>query len=282
MSAPAVTFVIPIRHPDGVADRDEQRRTLAQTVASVCAQRGRSWRLRIACNRGQTLPPLPRGVEVVELDLPSNAEALSRAETREAMLDVFKRDKARRVLAALGDLGPRDRFMIVDDDDLVSCRLARFFERADPAQAFHVDAGWSWIEGHPALRRLDDFHRCCGTSLAAPWGHWRAFQAPQDDAALCELGCHWTLFDRLAGTAQAFRALPFRAAVYRLGHANSMEGLMARFGESRAFMRRRIVPGGRRLTRLRRRLDHYSQFRPIFPLLRREFFGAGALRRGAA
>jgi len=281
MTSPAVTFVIPIRHPDGVRDRALQQRTLAQTFASIGAQSSGAWRLRVACNPGQPLPPLPDRAEVVEVDLAPVVQAFAEAGSLEETHRIFRRDKGLRVAAAIEDLGPDDRFMVVDDDDLVSRRLARFFERADPRRAYHVDRGWTWIEGRASLRMLDGFHGACGTCLAAPKRLWRIHESDGGADALQELGSHRLIYDRLAGTDDAFSSVPFRAAVYRLSHVNSTEHLMNRFGPSRRGLRKRMRPGGRFVTRLRTRAAHYAQFRPIFPILQREFFGGIELRRAA-
>jgi len=272
MSAPAVTFVVPIRHPAGVKDPELQRAVLQQTLRSIAAQSTRDWRLRIVCNPEQALPDLPERTERVHVDLPPN-RAMEVATDRARTVDALNFDKGSRVLAGVRDLAPQDRFMVVDDDDFVSRRLAAWLAAQDPAKGFYVDKGWSWVPGQPAFRRLDDFHRCCGSCLSAPFGLWRASWEPDDPDAIREIGCHWILPDRLGGTGDALSPVPFRAAVYRMANPNSMERHFVRVGDSRGFMRRALSRRGRPITRLRNALKHYSEFRPADPLACREFFG---------
>ncbi|MEO0680748.1 MAG: hypothetical protein AAF192_10065 [Pseudomonadota bacterium] len=272
MSAPAVTFVIPIRHPAGVKDPALQRAVLAQTLRSIAAQSSRDWRLRIVCNPEQVLPELPARTERVHVDLPPN-RAMEVATDRTEMVDALNFDKGSRVLAGVRDLDPGDRFMVVDDDDFISRRLTAWLAAQDPARGFYVEKGWSWVPGKPALRKLDAFHRCCGSCLSAPFGLWRASREPDDPDAIREIGCHWILPDRVAGTAEALAPVPFRAAVYRMANVNSMERHFERVGDSRAFMRKARQTRGRLTTKLRNAVRHYAEFRPADPLACREFFG---------
>ena len=79
-----VRFVIPIRHPDGVADRAKQLAELRQTLASIAAQSSTDWTATIVVNPAQVLPEIPERTRVRHVDLPPNT-ALAAARDREEL-----------------------------------------------------------------------------------------------------------------------------------------------------------------------------------------------------
>ena len=80
-----VRFVIPIRHPDGVADRAKQLAELRQTLASIAAQSSTDWTATLVVNPAQVLPEIPERTRVRHVDLPPNT-ALAAARDREELL----------------------------------------------------------------------------------------------------------------------------------------------------------------------------------------------------
>ena len=83
----------------------------------------------------------------------------------EDFLDAFRIDKGRRVLK--GMLRARDSrfFMISDDDDFVSSRIAQFVADHRDANGWIVDDGYVWDDGGEILYRHRHLNHVCGTTL---------------------------------------------------------------------------------------------------------------------
>jgi exopolysaccharide biosynthesis predicted pyruvyltransferase EpsI len=88
-----------------------------------------------------------------------------RAGNVEDFREAFRADKGRRVLK--GMLRARDSrfFMIVDDDDFVSARIAQFVSENGGANGWIINHGYIWDHGGKLLLGHDDFNHICGTSL---------------------------------------------------------------------------------------------------------------------
>ena len=261
-----VRFVIPIRHPDGVADRAKQVAELRQTIASVAAQTSPDWTATIVANRTQVLPDLPEGVRVRHVDLPPNA-ALATARDRPEFVAAIDLDKGQRVAAALTDVEPDDLIMVVDDDDLVHRDLVAFVAAQQPRCGWVINKGYWWRSGSRVLHRTERFHQRCGTSLLVPphyYAHFTGDLAESD--AIRELASHKRIFRRLPRQPPAWRYVPFAAAIYRLqgrgvSRSQQMDGWAVGGPETRR-------PG------LRSRLAGLRRMRRMTRGIRRDFFGA--------
>lgn len=218
-----LVFVIPIRHPDDVRDKSRQLECLAQTVASIDAQNSRNFKVVIVANKGQSLPDLPPSFAVQWVDLPPNTN-LAQATEREAVYASIRQDKGQRVAAALPHAGPQDAIMVVDDDDLISRRLVAFYESADQTKGYIIDKGYFWESGSDSLTEAAEFHTVCGTSLIIPKSYFARISAPDvaADVQIAELGSHKLIFERHPATTD-FARVPFKGAIYRLGHRNASQ-----------------------------------------------------------
>lgn len=264
----AITFIIPVRHQDNAKDWALLKANLAQTLASVAAQDHDDWRGIVVANEGADLPPLPDRFSAVRVTFPPNdLHELGKAD-REAVLDAFRFDKGRRVLA--GMLAARDSrfFMIVDDDDFVSRRIAGHCAANPDANGWTVDRGYIWADGGSLLYAHDAFGNLCGTSLIVPAERY-ALPAAFEDASIDwikdMLGSHQRIKPILADRGAPLAPLPFRGAVYRVGHAGAhsrSQGLLSTYIFKRALMKRPW-----------RALRNLTRLRPIGAQARREFFG---------
>ena len=91
-----VRYVIPIRHPDGVADRAKQLSELRQTLASVAAQSSTEWTATIVANPAQVLPELPARTRVRHVDLHEHGARGGAQSRRAADGDPARQGPARR------------------------------------------------------------------------------------------------------------------------------------------------------------------------------------------
>jgi hypothetical protein len=261
-----VRFVIPIRHPDGVADRAAQLSDLRQTIASIAAQTSPDWTATIVANSTQVLPELPERVRVRHVDLPPNA-ALATARDRPEIVRAIDLDKGQRVAAGLTDVEPDDLIMVVDDDDLVHRNLVAFVSEQQPRCGWVINKGYWWQSGSRVFHGTERFHERCGTSLLVPPHYYAHFTGGLAEAdAICELASHKWIFKRLPRQPPAWRYVPFAAAIYRL------QGR----GVSRSQQIAGWAIGGPEQGRsgLRDRLRGLRRMRFMTPGMRRDFFGA--------
>ncbi|MBX9777541.1 MAG: galactosyl transferase [Xanthobacteraceae bacterium] len=264
---PVLSFVIPVRHPNNSLNHTVACRNLTATLASVAAQTDGRWNGVIVANRGTDLPPLPRGMKVVHVDLaPSTMNQWDYSNPHVSLVE-FLTDKGRRVLAGLVALRPPGHVMVLDDDDLVSNRLVAFVARSPRANGWYFEDGWLWSEGDPFMYWRDEFYRYCGSSHIV-----RAdlFQIPPTIAeARSEyiqlLGSHQRIRPAMEARGGRLEALPFHGAIYKIGHAaahsRSERTLKRMFPKS--VLRRHPRETFRRLLRLRL----------VTTSVRREFFG---------
>ena len=265
---PVLTFVVPVRHQDNAPDWAASCRRLAQTVASIAAQSNRNWRGVVVANHGAALPELPAGFAEERVSFPPNAlHDLSSAD-RELVYDAVRLDKGRRILAGMLAARDTDYFMIVDDDDFVSSRLTDFVARHPAANGWKIQHGWVWGEGGALVMRHDDFSNYCGTSLIIRADLYRlpvTFDDASEDYLKSMLGSHVRIARVLAERGSPIAALPFRGAIYRVGHSGAhskSEGLL----KSRIFNRKLAAHP---LAILRNALS----FRVLSRRMKREFFG---------
>ena len=273
-----LTFVIPLRHPANSPDWSALKRRLSQTLRSIAAQDHERWRAIVVANRGADLPALPDRCVVREVAFPPNA-LFERGESElEKFRDACREDKGRRVLAGVEAAGARGHLMVVDDDDLVSRRLAGFVAEHAGENGWYVENGYLWGDGGRLLYEYADFSSFCGTShivRADLYGVSVSDGVPPDEARVRRLfGSHIYLREHLAACGRPLAPLPFAGAVYRIGHAGAhsrSRGLLREVFLRREVLRRPLE-GIRRLSRLR----------VLTPALRREFFGAGGAQRAIA
>ncbi|MFC3206254.1 galactosyl transferase [Aquamicrobium soli] len=264
-----LTFIIPVRHQDNARDWGLLRANLSQTAASIASQAHPGWRALVVANEGADLPPLPRGFDVVRVTFPPNDLHEMGEADLEAVYDAFRADKGRRVLA--GMLAARDSrfFMIVDDDDFVSARIAGHVAENPQANGWTIERGYIWDDGGRLLLGYDEFNHLCGTSLivrADLYGLPDRFEDASLDWIKTMLGSHVRIADILAGRGTPLVALPFRGAVYRVAHGGSHSkapSLVKKYFLSREA-----------LARPRRLLRHLARLRLVGDDARREFFGA--------
>jgi len=266
-----LTFVAPVRHPENARDWPAAKAKLAQTLASISAQTDPRWRCVVVANHGADLPAPPAGVEILRVDFAPNPHHERGGLDPEPFYDAFRLDKGRRVHA--GFLKVRDTafYMIVDDDDLVSNRLVEFVARNTEANGWYVDNGYVWGSGGRWLYAVDRFNELCGTSLIVRRDLYdlpERFEATSARTIGDMLGSHWRIRERLAARGQPLAPLPFRGAVYRVGHECSHSRSPGLVG---FFMERHAPQGGLR-DRLRAWWKHGANFRPLGRRVAREYF----------
>lgn len=264
---PLLTFIIPVRHPANSVDWIEQKNRLTDTIASISAQKNPLWQAVIVANNGSDLPELPPKFRVEWVDFLPNPIHDMRSAPLEQVYDQVRLDKGRRVL--LGMLSGRSEYyMIVDDDDFISNKITSFVADNNGGPGWKIDRGYLWSSGGYIISKYDDFSNYCGTSLIIRSDIYNLpdrFVEAGETYIKDMLGSHVRITQILLQRGIALAPLPFRGAIYRIGHPGAhsrSSGLLA---------------GMMRLSRLRRPrqwLRDIIALRPITPAIRREFFAA--------
>lgn len=265
----ALTFVIPVRHPNNARDWSELKNNLAVTLASIANQAEPGWRAVVVANSSSDLPPLPAGVEVAWVDFPPNSLHEQGTADREEFYEAVRFDKGRRILAGMLAAGPTDYFMVVDDDDLISSSLTGFVKQHRGENGWFVYHGYVWSPGKTLIYRCPNFSMVCGTShiiradlFALP----ASIETAKVDYIKMMLGSHVFITKHLAAQGTPLAALPFPGAIYRTGHTGShsrSKDILSTYLLHRWLLKRPME--------LARR---FSRLRLLGGGLRREFFGA--------
>jgi hypothetical protein len=256
-----LVFLVPIRHPEDCREPEEQARHLHDLFASIANQSSPDWRCVVIADPTQSLPELPDRFSVASIALPPNAAQLAAARNREEFYGTIRRDKGLRLRRGLAEVSSEEMMMVVDDDDLIHRDLAGFLSerrRAGEQGGWFVERGYSWASGDQHFRKLDGFHRICGTSLLCPPQYFDAWQDGGPDgreAATDELGSHKIVFDKIGRGDGGFRPVPFRAAVYRLGHSNASQADLRRLWRRMPLQRAGALLTGRGVRRAARLLS---------------------------
>ncbi|WP_246665082.1 galactosyl transferase [Neorhizobium sp. P12A] len=263
-----VTFIIPVRHQANASDWGALKARLSQTMASIAGQSNGDWRGIVVANEGADLPPLPPQFSVERVTFPPNQLHDMASADRELVYDAFRLDKGRRVLS--GMLAARNSrfFMIVDDDDFVSSNIVDYVSRNSDANGWKIDLGFLWSEGASFLLQTNEFAKLCGTSLIVRSDLYRlpeTFADAEEDFIKSMLGSHVRIANILAEAGTPLRSLPFRGAIYRVGHsgAHSKSSDLLRTH----FLNKSVIRHPRRLIRDLMRVHMLGDG------LRREFFG---------
>ena len=217
-------LLVPIRHPAMVSDQEHQYRCLEALFASLAGQTDQRYVLRVICDESQVLPPLPPQGERVDVDIPPPIKPSDQDRAQE-VLNPFRVDKGKRLLAGLDGVPPHAFVMNVDDDDLLHCDVVgSILAGPDAVDGWVIDRGYVWFDGNDAIYEADGLHLACGTTIAVRAKHFKFSDttALKDDI-LMELAGHRDWFALLNSDGMSYERLPYRGVIYRRGHANSMQ-----------------------------------------------------------
>lgn len=219
-----LTFIIPVRHQANAKDWSRLKANLMQTIASISAQTNHNWRAVIVANEGADLPEVPDRFEIVRVDFAPNARYELQGNDREAVHEAVRLDKGRRILKGMLHARETDFYMIVDDDDFVNNGLVDFVSSHPRAHGWKISEGYIWGDGGNLLFVHHDFSNFCGTSLivrADLYDLPARYEEADDEYVKSMLGSHVKIAGILAGRGTPLANLPFRGAVYRIGHVDS-------------------------------------------------------------
>jgi hypothetical protein len=216
-----ITFIIPVRHPENAPDWDALCQRLSQTITSISAQTHADWRCVIVANDGAVLPDMPEQFSIERVSFPPNPAYDLRKDNRELAYDAVRLDKGRRILAGMLAAADSDYFMIVDDDDFISARLVEYVAAHRGDYGWKIHQGFIWGEGGQLMMGYDYFYHFCGTSMIIRsdlFGLPASMEECSEEFLKVMLGSHKRIVGILEERGTPLASLPFRGAVYRIGH----------------------------------------------------------------
>lgn len=219
-----ITFIIPVRHQANAKNWSALKSRLAQTIASISGQTHSDWRAIIVANEGADLPDVPPQFSTVRVNFPPNEFYDLSDANREQAYDAVRLDKGRRILSGMLAGSGSTFFMVVDDDDLVSSGIAAYVSEHRNADGWKIDKGYLWSEGGHFLLHHNDFSNFCGTSLiirAVLYGLPACVEEADPTYVKTILGSHVKIGKILADAGHPLSPLPFRGAIYRVGHSGA-------------------------------------------------------------
>jgi hypothetical protein len=243
-----LTFIVPVRHPRNSKDWAQARHNLRQTVHSISMQKRGNWCAVVVANHEADLPALPPGINVTRVDYPPNTLYERGTADKESFYNAVRIDKGRRVLAGMLHAGSTDYFMVVDDDDFVSDRLAGFVSDNNGANGWYLREGYVWEDGGRLLFLHPQFSRLCGTShiiRADLYGLPARADDATDTYIKRMLGSHILIHDYLDNAGTPLAPLPFAGAVYRIGHSGAHSQSSGFFGT--VFLKKKVLKDPRAL-----------------------------------
>ena len=265
---PYVTFIIPVRHQSNSKDWSSLKVNLAQTITSISAQTNKNWHAVIVANQGADLPDLPPNFEILRVDFPPNEFHEQQGIDKEKFYDAIRLDKGQRVLKGMLHFRETEYYMIVDDDDFVSNRIVEFVSKNLNENGWKINQGYIWGHGGKLLIQHNDFASFCGTSLIIRSDLYALpdeFNLASSDYIKVMLGSHIKIGKVLENQGNALNNLPFRGAIYRIGHAGSHSKSPTIL--NKYFLQKELIFNPRELAR------NLLKLRFVSTPFKKEFFG---------
>lgn len=266
----AVSFLVPIRHPDNIRDAGTFQTVLADTLRSFAAQTSPAWEALIIANPGTPLPDLPDRVRVIEVGFGPNLAHDDVAKDPLKARAVFRLDKGRRVAAGLR-ASTGAYYMAFDDDDFAHRDLVAFVDGHRGPPGWYVEDGFAVDYGGSHTIALDRFDTICGSThvLRRDLLDWPAEDDPaHDEFAAKWLGGHGSKTADFKARGVTLAPVPFAAVAYLCRNPNSHSLTNTIW--------RNYILNRENLTRPGQMLRYLSRLKRIDAGFRRDFFGAAA------
>jgi hypothetical protein len=240
----ALSFIIPVRHPANASNWAAVVGRLEQTIESISQQTSGDWNGFIVMNREASFPQVKAPWQIVHVDFPPNLHYDLAQHGKQRSYDAVRLDKGKRLCAGIIAATGSEYVMPCDDDDFLSVNIADFVSKHKGPAGWDITKGYSWGEGSSYLVGENQFSSRCGTSHIIRRDLLQLGSNVEDtdvDYIKKMFGSHLLIARLLGKEGHPFEILPFRGAVYRMGHADahsrSKMPMRARLFSLKAFAR---------------------------------------------
>lgn len=213
-------FVTPLRSPQWSDNWSRICRLFERTATSVFRQTVPDFRHVVVCHEPPVLERVfDQRLEFITADFPLPKKPPRSLRLTHEAWPAMGADKSNKVVAGVQralELNA-DFVMLLDADDLVSCRLVAHVLSHPEADGWFVKRGWRYQYGRRWIETLDGFNQVSGSCNVLA-RRWMIFPGPPNgergaDAALI-LHDHGQTVEALAARGALLRPIPFRAVVY--------------------------------------------------------------------
>lgn len=159
-----LVFVIPLKSSIVSNHWERVTQLLERCLQSVCNQTSPNFRVVVIGHEKPTLQFNHPHIHYLTVDFPIPQPAPG--DTKQTVLDRKRTDKGRKMINGLiyaSQFNP-SHTMLVDADDVVSNRLARFVSQNPQSNGWYIDRGYRYEEGRDYIYyKRQNFYRMCGS-----------------------------------------------------------------------------------------------------------------------
>lgn len=211
-------FIVPLISPEVCKDWAVASGLCNRTLCSLAQQTTSDFRIILVCDAlPNDMPSLPQLTVFQRLFRVPNPERVGSRMWN-------KREKLKAGLWRARDF-KADFIMFVDSDDCVSRHLCEFIHDIDVEHGFVIRNGYTYVEDSPWLYARPGFNQMCASSIILKY-RWEELPKSLDECAdnFRLLQGHNEISVDMAAHNQPLAEIPFRAAVYILGHGENAVG----------------------------------------------------------
>jgi hypothetical protein len=208
-----LSFVVPLKSKKVSKNWHLTCRLFERCLKSICNQDSEKFRVFVVCNEIPEIDfthPLVSYI-VVDFIPPSKVKnPISRADT----------DKGRRILKGLIEASRAytTHTMIVDADDCVSKRLAKFVAEHSESVGWYINKGYKYINNDQYIYiKRKEFYRMCGTANIIRIDLLNLPQAPEYNRGYGYYKLyidHQKVREKMVSNSSPLAPLPFPGAIY--------------------------------------------------------------------
>lgn len=212
-----LVFVVPVKSQRITKSWDLLTKLLERCLRSICNQTSSNFQVFVVCNEKPNIAFKHPNIHYIEVDfpppitLPLERENIQGYEhIHSADIANKNADKAKKIMKGIEKAAQfrASHIMVVDADDCVSCRLAKFIDQNPDADGWVMRRGYMYREGSRFIYvNRKRFNHVSGTSLIIKYEkHPIVFENPN---------FYRPSFDEFPGGAD-IRPLPFIGALYSM------------------------------------------------------------------
>ncbi|OLP15564.1 hypothetical protein BST81_25475 [Leptolyngbya sp. 'hensonii'] len=220
-----IVFIIPLKGKKMSKDWEATSRLLDRTMRSVCRQTSEQFRAIVIHREKPETDFFHPNLHYLEVDFePDVSSSMTAKEIRQQK----RVDKGKKILSGLHhihNLGiDASHAMVVDSDDLISCRIAAFVNQHQDAAGWFIKTGFKYLETAAQAYWKREFYKACGTCniLNLQVIDVPALELNRGYGYYKFLIDHGQVKDKLKQRGVILKPLPFPGAIYVIGTGENM------------------------------------------------------------
>ncbi|MCH2175610.1 MAG: glycosyltransferase family 2 protein [Lentisphaeria bacterium] len=214
-----LSFIIPLKSKQVSSDWEEVCANLERTLRSASNQESDDFQIILVCHEKPLL--IKEFEKLIILEAPFPIPEI--VENKEQQLANYRTDKGRKILMGLNYCrieDPEGFFMVLDADDLVSARLAKYVSDHKSSNGFYFHEGFMMKSYEPFfLFKRTLFYHECGSSFIiknkrAPFPEELNYEEDISNYYIRRYEVHAYIPDCMNRLGFPLEQLPFPGAIY--------------------------------------------------------------------